>query len=316
MWGNNIPVGWAFGIINFVWWIGIGHAGTLISAILLLFQQKWRTVDQPLRRGDDAVRGHVRGALPAAPHRPSLVRATGCSRTPATTGHLAAVQEPADVGRVRGLHLLHHLAAVLVPGPDPRPGGAARLVARARCSGSSTASSRSAGAARAGTGTTTRSAYLLLAGLSTPLVLSVHTIVSFDFAVVAAPRLAHHDLPALLRRRRRLLRLRDGAHAAWSRPATSWASSTSITDRHLENMNKVMLATGLIVVLRLHDGALHRLVQRQPVRVRTLLREPRARPVRRRLLADDVLQRASCRKSSGSRSAAPASRHVGGRASW
>jgi len=43
MWGNNIPVGWAFGIINFVWWIGIGHAGTLISAILLLFQQKWRT---------------------------------------------------------------------------------------------------------------------------------------------------------------------------------------------------------------------------------------------------------------------------------
>src|SRR5919202_737747 len=42
-WGNNIPVAWAFGIINFVWWIGIGHAGTLISAILLLFQQRWRT---------------------------------------------------------------------------------------------------------------------------------------------------------------------------------------------------------------------------------------------------------------------------------
>ena len=43
VWGNNIPVGWGFGIINFVWWIGIGHAGTLISAILLLFRQKWRT---------------------------------------------------------------------------------------------------------------------------------------------------------------------------------------------------------------------------------------------------------------------------------
>src|SRR3569832_897361 len=42
-WGNNIPVGWAVGIINFVWWIGIGHAGTLISVILLLLQQKWRT---------------------------------------------------------------------------------------------------------------------------------------------------------------------------------------------------------------------------------------------------------------------------------
>src|SRR5918999_4607782 len=43
IWGNNIPVGWAFDIINFVWWIGIGHAGTLISAILLLFRQDWRT---------------------------------------------------------------------------------------------------------------------------------------------------------------------------------------------------------------------------------------------------------------------------------
>ncbi|HYD43320.1 MAG TPA: hydrogenase, partial [Anaeromyxobacter sp.] len=39
VWGNNIPVGWAYDITNFVWWIGIGHAGTLISAILLLFQQ-------------------------------------------------------------------------------------------------------------------------------------------------------------------------------------------------------------------------------------------------------------------------------------
>ena len=42
IWGNNIPVGWAFDIVNFVWWIGIGHAGTLISAILLLFKQQWR----------------------------------------------------------------------------------------------------------------------------------------------------------------------------------------------------------------------------------------------------------------------------------
>ena len=43
VWGNNQPIGWAFDIINFVWWIGIGHAGTLISAILLLLHQKWRT---------------------------------------------------------------------------------------------------------------------------------------------------------------------------------------------------------------------------------------------------------------------------------
>ena len=43
IWGINIPVGWGFAIVNFVWWIGIGHAGTLISAILLLLHQKWRT---------------------------------------------------------------------------------------------------------------------------------------------------------------------------------------------------------------------------------------------------------------------------------
>src|ERR1051326_4406779 len=43
IWGINHPVGWGFAIINFVWWIGIGHAGTLISAILLLLRQEWRT---------------------------------------------------------------------------------------------------------------------------------------------------------------------------------------------------------------------------------------------------------------------------------
>src|SRR5262245_60255549 len=43
LWGNQIPVAWAFGIINFVWWIGIGHAGTFISAILYLLEQRWRT---------------------------------------------------------------------------------------------------------------------------------------------------------------------------------------------------------------------------------------------------------------------------------
>src|SRR5689334_17408849 len=42
-WGNNVPIAWAFAITNFVWWIGIGHAGTFISAILLLCEQKWRT---------------------------------------------------------------------------------------------------------------------------------------------------------------------------------------------------------------------------------------------------------------------------------
>ena len=51
IWGIRIPTGWGFAIVNFVWWIGIGHAGTLISAILLLLHQKWRTSIQPLCRG-------------------------------------------------------------------------------------------------------------------------------------------------------------------------------------------------------------------------------------------------------------------------
>ena len=65
----------------------------------------------------------------------------------------------------------------------------------------------------AGSGTHYERAYLLLAALATPLVLSVHTVVSFDFAVVAGARLAHHDLPALLRGRGDLQRLRHGGHA-------------------------------------------------------------------------------------------------------
>src|SRR5258708_9244571 len=48
IWGVNVPVGWGFDIVNFVWWIGIGHAGTLISAILLLLRQEWRTSINPL----------------------------------------------------------------------------------------------------------------------------------------------------------------------------------------------------------------------------------------------------------------------------
>ena len=82
IWGINIPVGWGFAIINFVWWIGIGHAGTLISAILLLLQADVADVDQPLRRGDDAVRRRLRRHVPAAAHRAGRGSPTGCCRIP------------------------------------------------------------------------------------------------------------------------------------------------------------------------------------------------------------------------------------------
>ena len=87
IWGVNVPVGWGFAIINFVWWIGIGHAGTLISAILLLLNQKWRT---SINRFAEAMTlfAVACAALYPVLHlgRPWL--ATGCSltRTPCKCG--------------------------------------------------------------------------------------------------------------------------------------------------------------------------------------------------------------------------------------
>ena len=66
IWGTTIPIGWAFPIVNFVWWVGIGHAGTLISAILLLLQSGLADQHQPFCRGDDAVRRRLRGLVPIA----------------------------------------------------------------------------------------------------------------------------------------------------------------------------------------------------------------------------------------------------------
>ena len=74
VWGNNIPVAWAFDITNFVFWIGIGHAGTLISAILFLFRQKWRT---GINRSAEAMTIFAvicAGMFPAHSRGPDLVR--------------------------------------------------------------------------------------------------------------------------------------------------------------------------------------------------------------------------------------------------
>ena len=185
VWGNNIPVGWAFGIINFVWWIGIGHAGTLISAILLLFQQKWRTSINRFAEAMTLFAVICAAAVPAAPHRPPLVRATGCSRTRARCGIWPQFKSPLtwDVFAVSTYFTVSLLFWFLGLVPDL---AALRDSSQEQgASGSSTASSRSAGAARAGTGHNYKWAYLLLAGLSTPLVLSVHTIVSLRLRHVA-----------------------------------------------------------------------------------------------------------------------------------
>ena len=120
VWGLNIPVGWAWDITNFVFWIGIGHAGTLISAILFLFRQKWRTSINRAAEAMTHLRGDVRAASSRHPRRPRLVGLLAVP-APEPDGHVAELPQPAAVGRVRGHHLRHGLAAVLVHGPDPRP---------------------------------------------------------------------------------------------------------------------------------------------------------------------------------------------------
>ena len=125
IWGINIPVGWGFDIINFVWWIGIGHAGTLISAILLLLRQEWRTSINRFAEAMTLFAVACAGLFPLLHMgRPWLFY--WLFPYPNTMELLAAVPQPADLGRVRGLHLRDGLAAVLVRRADPGPGDAAR----------------------------------------------------------------------------------------------------------------------------------------------------------------------------------------------
>ena len=136
-----------------------------------------------------------------------------------------------------------------------------------------------------------RVGYLILAGLSTPLVLSVHSIVSFDFAVSQLPGWHTTIFPpyfvagAVFGGFAMVLTLIIPARAAFR-------FQNVITDRHLENMAKVMLVTSMIVDLRLPHGELHGLVQRQPVRGLPVLQHARAGALRADLLDDDRLQRA------------------------
>ena len=212
MWGNNVPIAWGFGIINFVWWIGIGHAGTFISAILLVLEQHWRTSINRFTEGMTLFAVMQAGLFPLL-HLGRPWFAYWLFPYPERDGHLAAGAQRAAVGRRRGVDLLPGVADVLVPrawSPTSQRCAIARRPARA---GSSTASSRSAGAARSSSGATTRSPTSCSPGWRRRWCVSVHSIVSLDFASTGAAGLALDDLSAVLRRRRDLLRLRDGDDA-------------------------------------------------------------------------------------------------------
>ena len=97
IWGNNVPVGWAFDITNFVWWIGIGHAGTLISAILLLLKQTWRTSINRFAEAMTLFAVACAGIFPLFHTGPAVARLLAAA-LPEHDGRLAAVPEPARSG--------------------------------------------------------------------------------------------------------------------------------------------------------------------------------------------------------------------------
>src|SRR5215204_2039717 len=182
IWGVNIPVGWGFAIINFVWWIGIGHAGTLISAILLLFKQDWRT---SINRFAEAMTLFAVACAAMFPlihtGRPWLA-AYWLLPLPNTMGLWPQFRSPLvwdvfAVSTYATVSLLFWYIGLIPDAATMRD----RSVGRAARLFYGTLAMGWRGSAKHWHRYET--AYLLLAGLSTPLVLSVHTIVSFDFAV-------------------------------------------------------------------------------------------------------------------------------------
>ena len=244
IWGNNQPVGWSFDIINFVWWIGIGHAGTLISAILLLLRQSWRTSINRFAEAMTLFAVACAGLFPLLhTGRPWL--AYWLFPYPNTMGIQPQFRSPLmwDVFAVSTYATISALFWYTGLIPD-----LATLRDRAR----SRFGQIVYGMASLGWRGSARHwaryemAYLLLAGLSTPLVLSVHTIVSFDFAIGIIPGWHATIFPPYF--------VAGAVFSGFAMVITLMVPARKymglrdvITDRHLENMNKVILATGLIV---------------------------------------------------------------------
>ncbi len=243
VWGNNQPVGWGFDIINFVWWIGIGHAGTLISAILLLLRQQWRN---SINRFAEAM----------------TLFAVMC----------AGLYPLLHTGRPWVAYWLFPYPNILALGPQFRSPLIWDVFAVTTYITVSalfwfiglipdfaTLRDKAAGKAKGLWGTlamgwrgSTRhwvryeAAYLILAGISTPLVLSVHSIVSLDFAVSIVPGWNVTLFPPYF--------VAGAVFAGFAMvltfmiPIRKWYKLEGlITMRHIDWMCKIMLATGMIV---------------------------------------------------------------------
>ncbi|HEX9111633.1 MAG TPA: NrfD/PsrC family molybdoenzyme membrane anchor subunit [Terriglobales bacterium] len=244
IWGINIPIGWAFAIVNFVWWIGIGHAGTLISAILLLLRQSWRNSINRFAEAMTLFAVACAGIFPLVhTGRPWL--AYWMFPYPNTMNYWPQFRSPLiwDVFAVSTYFTISLLFWFIGLIPD-----LATLRDRAENKYAEMIYGLLAMGWRGSARHWARyeTAYLLLAGLATPLVLSVHTVVSFDFAIGIVPGWHTTIFPpyfvagAIYSGFAMVLMLAIPIRKIYN-------LEDFITDRHLQNSAKVMLATGWIV---------------------------------------------------------------------
>jgi Ni/Fe-hydrogenase subunit HybB-like protein len=245
IWGPNQPVGWGFDIINFVWWIGIGHAGTLISAILHLLKQNWRNSINRFAEAMTIFAVMCAGLYPlfhtGRPWLAHFLLPIG----PNTYGMWPNFRSPLvwDVFAVSTYFTVSLLFWIVGMIPD-----FATLRDKAGNKYFRAAYGMLAMGWRGSAKHWARYdiAYLLLAGLSTPLVLSVHSIVSFDFAVGIVPGWHSTIFPPYF--------VAGAIYAGFAMVLfcviplrKAYGLEDLITERHIDNMAKVMLATGLIV---------------------------------------------------------------------
>ncbi|MDB6033690.1 MAG: Polysulfide reductase, NrfD [Verrucomicrobiales bacterium] len=244
IWGINIPVAWGFAIVNFVWWIGIGHAGTFISAILLLLLQKWRTSINRLTEAMTLFAVACAGIFPLL-HlgRPWIFY--WLFPYPDTMGLWPQFRSPLvwDVFAVSTYFTVSLIFWYIGLIPD-----LATLRDKAKTRGRQVIYGMLSLGWRGSALHWQRhqSAYLLLAGLATPLVLSVHSVVSLDFAVAILPGWHSTIFPPYF--------VAGAIYSGFAMVLNIlipirrlYHLESLVTKRHLNNMANVMLATGLMV---------------------------------------------------------------------
>jgi Ni/Fe-hydrogenase subunit HybB-like protein len=244
IWGIEVPVAWGFAIINFVWWIGIGHAGTLISAILLLFKQTWRNSINRFAEAMTLFAVACAGMFPLL-HMGRPWLGYWMFPYPNSMGVWPQFRSPL-VWDVFAVSTYATISAVfwfvgLVPDFATMREEATHPLAK-KIYGMLSLGWR--GSARHWT--RYEALYILLAGISTPLVLSVHTVVSFDFAIAILPGWHTTIFPPYF--------VAGAIYSGFAMVLVLaipirkyYGLEDMITMRHLQNSAKIMLATGLIV---------------------------------------------------------------------